>query len=29
MLARLGFNAIDVNDNFANYRCAQQLAART
>jgi hydroxyacylglutathione hydrolase len=29
MLARLGFNAIDVNDNFANYRRAEQLAART
>jgi hydroxyacylglutathione hydrolase len=29
MLARLGFNAIDVNDNFANYRQAEQLAART
>ena len=29
MLARLGLNAIDVNDNFANYRRAEQLAART
>jgi hydroxyacylglutathione hydrolase len=29
MLARLGFNAIDVNDNFANYRRAEQFAART
>jgi hydroxyacylglutathione hydrolase len=29
MLARLGFDAIDVNDNFANYRRAEQLAART
>ena len=29
MLARLGFNAIDVDDNFANYRGAEQLAART
>ena len=29
MLARLGFDAIDVNDNFANYRRAAQLAART
>jgi hydroxyacylglutathione hydrolase len=29
MLARLGFTAIDVNDTFANYRRAQQLAART
>lgn len=29
MLARLGFNAIDVNDNFANYRRAEQVAART
>ena len=29
MLTRLGFNAIDVNDNFANYRRAEQLAART
>jgi hydroxyacylglutathione hydrolase len=29
MLARLGFNAIDVNDNFANYRRVEQLAART
>jgi hydroxyacylglutathione hydrolase len=29
MLARLGFNAIDVNDNFANYRRAEQPAART
>ena len=28
MLARLGFNAIDVNDNFANYRRAEQVAAR-
>jgi hydroxyacylglutathione hydrolase len=28
MLARLGFNAIDVNDNFANYRRAEQFAAR-
>jgi hydroxyacylglutathione hydrolase len=28
MLARLGFDAIDVNDNFANYRRAEQLAAR-
>ncbi|HEU4996461.1 MAG TPA: MBL fold metallo-hydrolase, partial [Gemmatimonadaceae bacterium] len=29
MLARLGFNAIDVNDNFANYRRAERFAART
>ena len=29
MLGRLGFNAIDVNDNFANYRRAEQLTART
>jgi hydroxyacylglutathione hydrolase len=29
LLARLGFNAVDVNDNFANYRRADQLAART
>ena len=29
MLARYGFNAIDVNDNFANYRRAEQLATRT
>ena len=29
MLARLGFDAIDVNDNFANYRRATQDAART
>ena len=29
MLARLGFDAIDVNDTFANYRRAEQLAART
>jgi hydroxyacylglutathione hydrolase len=29
MLARLGLNAIDVNDNFANYQRAEQLAART
>jgi hydroxyacylglutathione hydrolase len=29
MLARLGFHAIDVNDNFANYQRADQLAART
>ena len=28
MLQRLGLNAIDVNDNFANYRRAEQLAAR-
>jgi hydroxyacylglutathione hydrolase len=28
MLARLGFNAIDVNDNFANYPRAEHLAAR-
>jgi hydroxyacylglutathione hydrolase len=28
MLARLGFNAVDVNDNFANYRRAEQPAAR-
>jgi hydroxyacylglutathione hydrolase len=28
MLARLGFDAIDVNDNFANYRHAGHLAAR-
>ena len=28
MLQRLGFTAIDVNDNFANYRRAEQLAAR-
>jgi hydroxyacylglutathione hydrolase len=28
MLARLGFDAIDVNDNFANYPRAEQLAAR-
>jgi hydroxyacylglutathione hydrolase len=28
MLARLGFTAIDVNDHFANYRRAEQLAAR-
>jgi rhodanese-related sulfurtransferase len=28
MLARLGFNAIDVNDNFANYRHPEQVAAR-
>ena len=28
MLERLGFTAIDVNDNFANYRRAEQLAAR-
>ena len=28
MLARLGFDAIDVNDKFANYRRAQELAAR-
>jgi hydroxyacylglutathione hydrolase len=28
MLVRLGFNAIDVNDSFANYR-AKQLTART
>jgi hydroxyacylglutathione hydrolase len=27
MLVRLGFNAIDVNDNFANYRRAEPLAA--
>ena len=29
MLARLGFKAIDVNDNFANYRRADRFAART
>ena len=29
MLARLGFTAIDVNDNFANYQRAERLAART
>jgi hydroxyacylglutathione hydrolase len=28
MLHRLGFTAIDVNDNFANYRRGEQLAAR-
>jgi hydroxyacylglutathione hydrolase len=28
MLQRLGFNATDVNDTFANYRRADQLAAR-
>jgi hypothetical protein len=28
MLERLGFDAIDVNDTFANYRRAAQLAAR-
>jgi rhodanese-related sulfurtransferase len=28
MLQRLGFTAIDVNDNLANYRRADQLAAR-
>jgi hydroxyacylglutathione hydrolase len=28
MLQRFGLNAIDVNDNFANYRRADQLAAR-
>jgi hydroxyacylglutathione hydrolase len=28
MLARLGLDAIDVNDNFANYRRAQELTAR-
>lgn len=28
MLARLGFDATDVNDNFANYQRAQELAAR-
>lgn len=28
MLARLGFDVIDVNDNFANYQRAQELAAR-
>jgi hydroxyacylglutathione hydrolase len=28
MLARLGFDAVDVNDNFANYRRAEQPAAR-
>jgi hydroxyacylglutathione hydrolase len=28
MLTRLGFKAIDVNDAFANYRRAEQLAAR-
>ena len=28
MLARLGFNAMGVNDNFANYRRSAQLAAR-
>ena len=28
MLARLGFDAIDVNDNFANYRRAADLAVR-
>ena len=29
MLARLGFDAIDVDDNFVNYRRAEQLAARS
>jgi hydroxyacylglutathione hydrolase len=28
MLARLGFNSVDVNDHLANYRRAEQLAAR-
>jgi rhodanese-related sulfurtransferase len=28
LLTRLGFDAIDVNDNFANYRRAEQLSAR-
>jgi hydroxyacylglutathione hydrolase len=28
MLERLGFDAIDVNDTFANYRRAARLAAR-
>jgi hydroxyacylglutathione hydrolase len=28
MLTRLGVDAIDVNDNFANYRPAERLAAR-
>jgi hydroxyacylglutathione hydrolase len=28
MLQRFGLNAIDVNDSFANYRRANQLAAR-
>jgi hydroxyacylglutathione hydrolase len=28
MLERLGFTAIDVNDNFANYRRAEHAAAR-
>ena len=28
MLSRLGFDAIDVNNSFANYRRAQELAAR-
>ena len=29
MLARLGFDAIDVDDHFVNYRRAEQLAARS
>ena len=29
LLARSGLDAIDVNDNFANYRRAEQLTART
>lgn len=28
LLTRLGFDAIEVNDNFANYRRAEQLSAR-
>jgi hydroxyacylglutathione hydrolase len=28
MLARLGFEAIDVHDNFANYRRAEQVSTR-
>ena len=28
MLARLGFNVVDVNDHFANYRRVEQVAAR-
>jgi hydroxyacylglutathione hydrolase len=28
MLERLGFTAVDVDDNFANYRRAEQIAAR-
>jgi hydroxyacylglutathione hydrolase len=29
MLERLGVSAVDVNDDFANYRRAQQLATRS